>query len=75
MDASLDEARKNVNGDILHLFRVDETRLIPLPSTATLPGALMSLWSAAETGPATAIVHDLNAGRYEAFHVTLSCAR
>ena len=64
------------NGDTLRLFRVVDTRLVPLPSTATLPGTLTSLWSAAAgAGPATAIVHDVNAGRYEAFHISLSCAR
>jgi len=64
------------NGDTLRLFRVVDTRLVPLPSTATLPGTLTALWSAAAgAGPATAIVHDVNAGRYEAFHISLSCAR
>ena len=68
----------DTNADTLRLFRVlDGTRLVPLPSTVTLPGALTALWSADAAGAAaaTAIVHDINAGRYEAFHISLSCAR
>jgi hypothetical protein len=61
--------------DALRLFRFADARLVPTGSTTTLPGALTALWSATTPGPATAIVHDLSAGRYEAFHLTLSCAR
>jgi hypothetical protein len=71
----LDGRSPDGSADTLRLFRVVDARLVPVPSTAVLPGALTSLWSAAGPGPATAIVHDLDAGRYEAFHVTLSCAR
>lgn len=62
-------------GDMLRLFRLAEARLVPTGSTTPLPGMLTALWSATASGPATAIVHDLSAGRYEAFHLTLSCAR
>jgi hypothetical protein len=61
--------------DLLRLFRFVDARLVPLPSTVVLPGALLSLWSGPDGGGATAIVHDRTAGRYEAFHITLSCAR
>jgi len=73
-----DARAPDTNADTLRLFRVlDGTRLVPLPSTVTLPGALTALWSAEAAGAAaaTAIVHDINAGRYEAFHISLSCAR
>jgi len=43
--------------------------------TLVLPGILTSLWTAQGGRVATAVVHDVNAGRYEAFHLTLSCAR
>ena len=65
----------DANHDVLRLSRVADSRLMPSTSTATLPGVLTALWSAVGAGPATAMVHDLDAGRYEAFHVTLSCAR
>jgi hypothetical protein len=71
----IDGRAPEANADTLRLFRVADARLVPAPSTAVLPGALTSLWSAAGAGPATAIVHDLNAGRYEALQITLSCAR
>jgi len=63
------------NADALRLFRVVGARLVALPSSSTLPGTLTALWGAPAGGAATAIVHDVNAGRYEAFHVSLSCAR
>ena len=63
------------DGDVLRLFRLADVRLVATGSATTLPGPLTALWSATLSGPATAIVHDLRAGRYEAFHLTLSCAR
>jgi hypothetical protein len=61
--------------DTLRLSRLVNGQLVPLPSTIALAGVLTSLWAAPGTRAATAIVHDFNAGRYEAFHITLSCAR
>jgi hypothetical protein len=61
--------------DALRLSRVVNGQLVPLPSTIALPGVLTSLWTVPGARAATAIVHDFTAGRYEAFHVTLSCAR
>ena len=72
---ALEGRASETNADTLRLFRVVDTRLVPLPSVVVLPGALTSLWSAVGGGPATAIVHDFNAGRYEAFQIELSCAR
>jgi hypothetical protein len=63
------------SGDALRLSRLVNGQLVPLPSTIALPGVLTSLWAAPGARGATAIVHDFNAGRYEAFHLTLSCAR
>jgi hypothetical protein len=61
--------------DALQLFRVDADRVVAMPSTLVLPGILTALWSGAGNREATAIVHEFAAGRYEAFHVFLSCAR
>ncbi|HJZ71993.1 MAG TPA: hypothetical protein VKE51_09635 [Vicinamibacterales bacterium] len=72
---ALDGRTSDAGADTLRLFRVTDTRLVAQSSTVTVPGALITLWSATDTGPATAIVHDLNAGRYEAFQIALSCAR
>jgi hypothetical protein len=63
------------SNDTLRLSRLVNGQLVPLASTVALPGVLTSLWAAPGARAATAIVHDFNAGRYEAFHVTLSCAR
>ena len=70
-----DAPASDSDGDVLRLFRFADARLVATGSATTLPGALTALWSATVSGPATAIVHDLRAGRYEAFHLTLSCAR
>ena len=70
-----DAPASDTDGDVLRLFRFADARLVATGSATTLPGALTALWSAPVSGPATAIVHDLRAGRYEAFHLTLSCAR
>ena len=70
-----DAPTPDTDGDVLRLFRFADARLVATGSATTLPGALTALWSAPVSGPATAIVHDLRAGRYEAFHLTLSCAR
>jgi hypothetical protein len=61
--------------DVLRLFRIVNGQLAPTPSTFTLPGILTALWVDADARGGTAIVHDVAAGRYEAFHLTLSCAR
>jgi len=61
--------------DMLRLSRPAADRLVALPSALVLQGTLTSLWTAPTGRSATAIVHDVNAGRYEAFHLTLSCAR
>jgi hypothetical protein len=62
-------------GDALQLSRLVNGQLLPLSSTIALPGVLTALWAAPGARAATAIVHDFNTGRYEAFHVTLSCSR
>ena len=61
--------------DTLRLARADRGRLTPLPSAVVVPGVLTSLWRTPAAREATAVVHDFSAGRYEAFHLTLSCAR
>lgn len=68
------------NADVLRLARVVGRALVPEASTIALPGVLTALWPArvpslAQDDRAIAIVHDLQTGRYEAFHLSLSCAR
>jgi len=67
--------------DVLRLARVVGGSLVPEASTIALPGVLTALWSARvpsrppEDREAVAVVHDVQTGRYEAFHLSLSCAR
>jgi hypothetical protein len=67
--------------DVLRLARVVGTSLVPDASTIALPGILTALWSARtparprDDREAVAVVHDMQTGRYEAFHLSLSCAR
>jgi len=55
--------------DELRLFRVAGNELVPSSSPLRLPGILTALWDA------TAVVHDVAADRYEAFQISVSCAR
>jgi hypothetical protein len=68
---ALDQER----GDVILLSRVAGDRLASVPSTVVLPGLLTALWPAPDNRFATAIVRNLHAGRYEAFHLSLSCTR
>ena len=69
------------SADVLRLARVVGTSLVPEASTIALPGILTALWSARtparprDDREAVAVVHDMQTGRYEAFHLSLSCAR
>jgi hypothetical protein len=69
--------------DELRLYRVAGRELVPSASPLRLPGTLTALWSATSLlgsidSPAScaiAVVHDGIADRYEAFHISVSCAR
>jgi hypothetical protein len=61
--------------EVLRVSRVVGDQLAPLASTVAVPGVLTALWPATDDRAATAIVHNLRAGRYEAFHLSLSCTR
>ena len=69
------------SADVLRLARVVGSSLVPEASTIALPGVLTALWSARmpsraqDDREALAVVHDIQTGRYEAFHLSLSCAR
>jgi hypothetical protein len=63
------------SSEALRLWRVGGEQLAPTPSTAALTGVLTSLWRVPAARHATAIIHDIAADRYEAFQISLSCAR
>jgi hypothetical protein len=69
------------SADVLRLARVAGSTLVPEASTIVLPGVLTALWSARmpsrpqDDREAVAVVHDMQTGGYEAFHLSLSCAR
>ena len=63
----------NDDVDELRLFRVAGHELVLSGSPLRLPGMLTALWSGGSA--ATAIVHDIAADRYEAFQISVSCAR
>ncbi|HMD34582.1 MAG TPA: hypothetical protein VKH42_06425 [Vicinamibacterales bacterium] len=55
--------------DELRLFRVAGRELVSSATPLRLPGILTALWDA------VAIVHDVATDRYEAFRISVSCAR
>jgi hypothetical protein len=74
-------APEAASADVLRLGRVAGSALVPEASTVVLPGVLTALWSARmpsqpqDDREAVAVVHDMQTGGYEAFHLSLSCAR
>jgi hypothetical protein len=63
------------SADVVLLSRMSGDRLVLMASTLVLPGTLTALWPTADDRAATAIVHNARSGRYEAFHLSLSCTR
>jgi hypothetical protein len=61
--------------DTLRLWQVVGRRLVAAATPIVLPGRLTALWAAPGASVATAVTHDAGAGRYEAFHVNISCVR
>ena len=63
------------SADQVRLSRVSGGALVAEASTLVVPGFLTALWPAQDERAAIAVVHDAHAGRYEALHLSLSCAR
>jgi len=61
--------------DSLRLWRVVAKRLVPAGTPLAMPGRVTALWAAPGAHVATAVIHDLDAGRYEAFQLQVSCDR
>ena len=63
------------SADQVRLSRVSGGALVPEASTLALSGVLTALWPAQDERAAMAVIYDAHAGRYEALHLSLSCAR
>ena len=61
--------------DALRLSRPIGRRLIESPSPFIVPGTLTALWATPDPTVVTVVTHNVNAGRYDAFQASLSCAR
>jgi hypothetical protein len=61
-------------GDELRLYRVTDAALA-LVSGMKMPGQVTALWSGANDSAATVVLRHQNGTRYEALHVSCSCAR
>jgi hypothetical protein len=61
--------------ETLRLLRVVGRHLLTAATPLVMPGRLTALWAAPGASVATVIAHDAGAGRYEAFQVSISCAR
>jgi hypothetical protein len=62
-------------GDVLRLFRVSERQLIAAAAPLEVPGIVTALWAAPGATIATAVAHDIDADRYEAFQIAIACDR
>jgi len=54
---------------------VADGRLVQAASPVSLPGVLTALWAQPDQTSAVVVTHDVRAGRYDAFHTTISCSR
>jgi hypothetical protein len=61
--------------DELQLLRAADGRLVQAASPTVLPGVLTALWPQADRTSAVVVTHDVAAGRYDAFHASISCSR
>jgi hypothetical protein len=61
--------------DELQLLRAADGRLVPAASPIVLPGVLTALWPQSDRTSAVVVTHDEAAGRYDAFHTSISCSR
>lgn len=61
------------DGDGLRLFRVVGRRLVAATPPASMPGTVTAMWAAPGASTATVVSYAAATGRYEAFHVGISC--
>jgi hypothetical protein len=61
--------------DALRLSQSIGRRLIESASPLILPGTLTALWALPDPTTATVVTHNVNAGRYDAYQASISCAR
>lgn len=61
--------------DGLKAFEITGNVRLPIATPVSLPGDLAALWPTTDGSTALAIVRNLDADRYEAFLVGISCAR
>lgn len=60
-------------GTTLQLYRVQRRQLVAVSPPAQLPGTLTALWPREGAATATVVVHDRDAGRYDAFQLSIAC--
>jgi len=61
--------------DALRLSQAIGRRLIESASPLILPGTLTALWAMPDPTTVTVVTHNVNAGRYDAYQASISCAR
>jgi len=61
--------------DALRLSQAIGRRLIESASPLILPGTLTALWAMPDPTTVTVVTHNINAGRYDAYQASISCAR
>jgi len=67
-------SRGDAAHDALQLFHVSRRQLVPQGDPVAVRGRVTALWAGAQRA-AVAVVHDVSADRYEAFHLRLACVR
>jgi hypothetical protein len=60
---------------IIQAFEVRHRKAVSTSSTIEFPGPITALWPVSIQNAAIAVSHDIKAGRYAAFYLSISCSR
>lgn len=62
-------------GDVLQAFEWTNDRARPACTPMRTSGSITALWPAASGASAIMVTHNIEAGRYEAYRITVACSR
>ena len=71
----LSSAPSDADSVTLRPAQIVARRVVAIATPITLPGRLTALWADSESRLATAVTHNVDTGRYDAFQLRLRCDR
>ncbi len=61
--------------DAVRAFEIINRRVVAVSPAVELPGPVIVLWTGSDNGRVIAVARNLKTGRYEAYHLSISCGR